>query len=280
MTWRYVGAPDTRMALPLRVLGVWRHRRLLRRMAERDLRQRYVGTAGGVAWAAIYPLLLVAFYAAIFTLVFRGRLSPGAPPAQYALYVVSGLLPWISFAEVAGRATQVMAEHRSLVKFAMFPIQVLPLTSLYTTAFSLGVGLIALTVFAVAVGGGLGPSLLLLLPIVVLQTFFLAGVAWLLGALGAVVRDVREVVSIALLVGMFVTPIFYVEADAPRVLAPFVALNPVAHLIRLYRVALLGSPLEREVLVSLVVFGAVALVAPLIGYRVFERTRALLGDVL
>ncbi|HEU5314677.1 MAG TPA: ABC transporter permease [Chloroflexota bacterium] len=278
MTWRYVGAPDVRVPLPLRILGLWRHRRLLRRMAERDLRQRYVGTAGGVAWAAVYPLLLVTFYTAIFTFVFRGRLSPGAPPAEYALYVVSGLLPWISFADVAGRATQVMAEHRGLAKFAMFPVQVLPLTSLYTTAFSLGVGLLALIVFA-ASSHGISAGILLLLPAVVLQTLFLAGIAWLLGALGALIRDVRELVSIALLVGMFLTPIFYAESDAPRVLRPLVALNPLAHLIRLYRTALLGGG-GPDTLVSLLVFGAVAVVTPLVGYRVFERTRALLGDVL
>jgi lipopolysaccharide transport system permease protein len=246
-------------------------------MAERDLRQRYAGSAIGYLWAALYPLLFVALYTIIFTTVFRGRLSPGGPPQEYALHVIAGLLPWVAFSEVAGRATQAMAEHRNLVKFAVFPIQVLPLTALYTTAFSQIVGLVALVGIAVWSRGVISPSLILLLPTIALQVVFLAGVAWLLGAAGAVLRDVRELVTIALMAGMFLTPIFYTDADTPRLLRPFVELNPLTHLIRLYRDALLGGPLHTT---SFAVFAVVACLTFLAGYLAFERTRLFLSDIL
>jgi lipopolysaccharide transport system permease protein len=277
MTWRYVEARDTDAPLPRRILGLWRHRRLLRRMAERDLRQRYAGSTIGYLWAAVSPLLFVALYTAIFTTVFRGRLSPGGPPQEYALYVVSGLLPWVVFTEVASRATQVMAEHRSLVKFAVFPIQVLPLTALYTVAFSQAAGLIALIALAAWSAGGLPPALPLLAPALVLQAVFLAGVCWLLGAAGALLRDVREVITIALTAGMFLTPIFFTDADTPRLLRPVIELNPLTHLIRLYRDALLGGSLH---VASLAVFAVVALVTFVAGYVAFERARVFLSDVL
>lgn len=247
-------------------------------MAERELRQRYVGSAAGIAWAALYPLLFVAFYSAIFTFIFRGRVSPDSPPGQYALYVVAGLLPWMAFSEVATRSTQVMADHRSLVKFAMFPLQVLPLTSLYATALSQAVGLVALLAITAYVHGSLSWNVLLLLPLTVLQVAFLSGVAWLLGALGAVLRDVKELVSIALMVGMFVTPIFYLESDAPATLRAALGLNPLTHLVRLYRAAVLP-----ESAIEPLSFGAFALTAVLtllVGFAVFERTRAFLSDVL
>src|SRR5688500_13308458 len=104
MSWRYVEARDVDAPLIRRLLGVWRYRELLRRMAERDVRLRYAGTALGRVWAVVYPLLIVAFYTVVFTTVFRGRLGASAvdePPARYALYVVSGLLPWVAFTEVA-----------------------------------------------------------------------------------------------------------------------------------------------------------------------------------
>ena len=278
MTWRYVGATGAGLPFFRRLLAVTRHRRLLRRMAERELRQRYVGSAGGLAWAALYPLVFVAFYTAIFTFIFRGRVSPDAPPAAYALHVLCGLLPWMAFSDVATRATQVMAEHRNLVKFAMFPLQVLPLTSLYATAFSQAIGLAALLVIAVAVNGSLPWAALWLVPAVLLQATFLSGVAWLLGALGAVIRDVKELVAITLMVGMFVTPIFYVERDAPAPLRAVLGLNPMTHLVRLYRAAVIGDTAVDPV--SLVIFGLVALVTLVAGFAVFERTRAFLGDLL
>jgi len=278
MTWRYVEARDVDLPLPLRLGSVWRHRRLLRRMAERDLRQRYVGSTLGFAWAAINPLLFVGIYAAIFTFVFGGRLSPEAPTAQYALYVVSGLLPWVAFSEVANRSVQTMVEHRNLVKYVVFPIQILPLTSLYATAFSQVIGLAALLALAATVRSGLDVNVLLLLPILALQLVFLAGVAWLLGAIGAVFRDVKEVLQIVLTVGMFLTPIFYVESLLPPALRLLIALNPLTHLVRLYRDALMGTgPQHPE---SLAAFAAVSFLLLPLGYLVFERTRVFLSDIL
>lgn len=278
MAWRYVEAGDPAAPLPLRLLSVWRHRQLWRRMAERDLRQRYAGSALGFAWAAISPLLFVAVYAFIFTFVFRGRLSPEAPTEQYALYVITGLLPWVAFADIAGRATQTMSEHRQLVKFVVFPVEILPLTSLYTTALSQSVGLLAVLALATWVRHGLDASILLLPLIVLLQIIFLAGVAWLLGALGVVFRDVKELVSVALMVGMFLTPIFYVERDVPAPLRLLVELNPLAHLVRLYRDVFLGAGLEHGT--SMLVFGVVAVLTLIGGFYVFERLRLLLSDLL
>jgi len=258
--------------------SVWRHRRLLRRMAERDLRQRYVGSALGFAWAVINPLVFVAIYAVIFTFVFGGRLSPEAPTAQYALYVVSGLLPWVAFSEVASKATQAMGEHRNLVKHVVFPVQILPLTSLYAIAFSQAVGLAAVLVLAAIVRGGLDASVLLLPVVLVLQLVFLAGVAWLLGALGAVFRDVKEILQVVLMVGMFLTPIFYVEAILPRPMRLLIALNPLTHLVRLYRGVFMGQGMAHPE--SIAIFAIVAGGGLLIGFIAFERTRVFLSDIL
>ncbi len=251
-------------------------------MAERDLRQRYVGSTLGLAWAALTPLVSVAIYVFIFTFIFGGRLSPGAPTAEYAVYVVSGLLPWVAFSEVASRATQTMGEHRSLVKAVVFPVQILPLCSLYVAAFSQGVGLSVVVGLAVWLQGGLPPALWLLLPTLLLQLVFLAGVAWLLGAVGAILRDVREVVQVALMLGMFLTPIFYLERDVPLALRRLLELNPMTHLVHLYRDALLGgvtgSGLQHPW--SLPLFAFVALATLLAGFAAFERTRVFLSDIL
>ncbi|NDE08912.1 MAG: hypothetical protein EBZ89_16250, partial [Chloroflexi bacterium] len=62
----------------------------------RDVRLRYVGASLGLWWAAVTPLLFVGAYTLLFTFLFRARLTPGSSPAEYALYVVTGLLPWVA----------------------------------------------------------------------------------------------------------------------------------------------------------------------------------------
>ena len=281
MSWRYVEARDVDAPLLRRLLGVWRYRALLRRMSERDLRLRYAGTALGRVWAVIYPLLLVAFYAAVFTTVFRGRLggsSADEAPARYAVYVVSGLLPWVAFTEVATRSVQTMAEHRNLIKHVQFPVQILPLGSLYGVALPHAVALLAFTAFAAWSAGGLRIDPIVLALALASFALFLAGVAWLLGALGALVRDLREVLAIALTAGMFVTPIFYVEQDAPAPLRALLQLNPMTHVIRAYRDAFHVGPTSHPE--SLVIVAPLALLVLIAGFWVFERVRVFLADIL
>jgi lipopolysaccharide transport system permease protein len=114
-----------------------------------------------------------------------------------------------------------------------------------------------------------------------LQLLLFAGVAWLLGAVGAVLKDVRELLAIALTAGMFTTPIFYVERDAPALLRGVIALNPLTYLIRAYRVALLGdASASSDVSATLIVLGAISLALLLFGFWTFERTRVFLADIL
>ena len=281
MTWRYVEARDVDSALPRRLLSVLRYRALLRRMANRDLRQRYAGAALGRVWAIVYPLLLVSFYALVFTTAFRGRLGPSAADqsaARYALYVVSGLVPWLAFTEVATRSVQTMAENRSLVKHVMFPVQVLPLAGVYGLFLPQGVALAALLAFSVWANGAVVLNVPVLAVTLTLQLMLLAGVAWLLGAVGAILKDVREMLTIFLTAGMFATPIFYVERDAPVALRAVLALNPLTYLVRAYRFAVLGG--QAPDAATLILLGAISFATLVVGFQVFERTRVFLADIL
>jgi lipopolysaccharide transport system permease protein len=284
MTWRYVESRDVDAPLLRRLAAVWRYRTLLRRMADREARLRYAGAALGRVWAIVYPLLLVSFYALVFTTAFRGRLGPtgaDAAPARYALYVVSGLVPWLAFSEVATRSVQTMAENRALVKHVMFPVQILPLTGVYGLLVPQAVALAALLAFSVWANGEPRWNLPVLALTLALQLLLFAGVAWLLGAVGAVLKDVRELLAIALTAGMFTTPIFYVERDAPALLRGVIALNPLTYLIRAYRVALLGdASASSDVSATLIVLGAISLALLLFGFWTFERTRVFLADIL
>ena len=277
MTWRYVDGLDRDAPMWRRMAGVWVHRALLHRMALRDVRLRYVGASLGLWWAAITPLLFVGAYTLLFTFLFRARLTPGSSPAEYALYVVTGLLPWVAFTEVATRATQTMAEHRNLVKFAMFPLQVLPLTGMYAAMLSQLAGLIGALVFSLIIHGDVSWSLLWLVPATMAQLVFLAGTAWLLGAVGAVVRDVREILQIVLTAGMFFTPIFYRTDDLPALVAQVVGLNPLTPLLGAYRAALLGTAPDP---VGLAVFTGFSLMLLVGGFITFERVRSELSDIL
>ncbi|MAG37167.1 MAG: hypothetical protein CL878_13115 [Dehalococcoidia bacterium] len=278
MTWQYLGERPEQRPLLARLIGVAGHLQAWRAIAERELRLRYVGSTLGLAWAVVHPLLFVGAYTVIFAFVFRARLAPDAPRDQYALYVVLGLLPWVAVTDVATRATEAMATHRSLVKHVRFPLEVVPLYSLAASLLSLLVGLLVLLPVLGWRQGGL-PWGAVGLPLILLaQVAFTVGLAWLLGAVGAFLRDIKELVQITFMIGMFLTPIFYVESVLPAPLRPIIWLNPLAHLATLYRGALLTAmPFDA---LPVVVFSLASLFTLVVGFAVFERARKLLTDLL
>jgi lipopolysaccharide transport system permease protein len=277
VTWRYVEVRDRDGPLWRRMLGVWRQRQLLRRMAQRDLRQRYAGASLGTWWAVVNPLVFVGAYTLLFTVIFRARLTPDAPPSAYALYVVSGLLPWVAFTEVATRATQTVAEHRNLIKYTMFPAELLPLTGLYGAMLSQLAGSVVVATVAALVSGQFSFATAWIVPALLIEAMFLAGVAWLLGAVGAAFRDAREVIQILLTAGMFFTPIFFTVSTLPSALQGIVLLNPVAPLIEVFRAALLGAQVD---LARVAAFAVFSLALAIAGFAAFDRVRSELADAL
>ncbi len=277
MTWRYVEVRDRDGPLWRRFLGIWRQRQLLKRMAQRDVRQRYAGASLGTWWAVVNPLVFVGAYTLLFTVIFRARLTPDAPPSAYAMYVVSGLLPWVAFTEVATRATQTVAEHRGLIKYTMFPAELLPLTGLYGAMLSQVAGFVVVAGISAVVSGSLSVGALWIVPALACEVVFLAGVAWLLGAVGAAFRDAREVIQILLTAGMFFTPIFFDVSTLASPLRAVVLLNPIAPLIEAFRGALLGMPVDA---VRVGGFAAFAVILAVAGFASFERVRGELADAL
>src|ERR1700730_12044871 len=77
---------------------ILRFRGLLATLTARELKARYRGSGLGFLWSLANPLLLLAIYTFVFSVIFKPRV-PGIEP--YALFVVCGLFPWIWLAPSA-----------------------------------------------------------------------------------------------------------------------------------------------------------------------------------
>jgi lipopolysaccharide transport system permease protein len=159
----------------------------------------------------------------------------------------------------------------------MFPAELLPLTGLYGAMLSQVSGFLVVAAVLAAVSGSVSITALWIIPALATEVIFLAGVAWLLGAVGAAFRDAREVIQILLTAGMFFTPIFFDAATLPTALRTVVLLNPIAPLIEAFRGALLGTPVDA---LRVGGFAAFAVILAVAGFASFERVRGELADAL
>ena len=260
------------------VRSLWQNRALMRSMVARDIASRYQGSFFGALWTVLNPLLLMATYFFVFGVVLRSRWSGDASQSGYVLYFLAGMLPWLAFSEAAGRAPNVVLEHRTFVSKLVFPIETLPanlvIAGLITELFGLAIFLTGLLLARGAV-----PVAVLWLPVILIPQILLTlGVAWILAAIGVFMRDLGQVIGLLLTLGFFLTPICYPETSLPEAAMRLMQFNPIYILVNGYRMMLLESQAPLTVQVGWLWLGSGLLAIG--GYGWFHRLRKSFADVI
>jgi lipopolysaccharide transport system permease protein len=250
------------------IYSIWGHRRILLATAWADIRARYIGTAGGIAWLFLYPMLFLGLYALVYTVIFRVQ-PVGMTTEEYLLFIFSGLVPFLGFAEALGAGVPAVIANKSLIRNTLFPIELIPLKTVLTSSVSMLIGF-SLLVSVIVLRGQLQWTILFLFPILILNLLFTCGIVWLLSTLNVFIRDIGNMVPLLTIVLMLISPIAYSESQVPASVLPIMKLNPLFHIIGLYRSALFGGAVDFSGLV-LTTVGAVALFVA--GYHVFTRLK-------
>lgn len=260
-------------------IKLFNQRSLIARMAYKDLTDRYAGSAFGLIWAILQPLFLIALYAFIFTFVFKTRIGPTDNPIQYAFYAIAGLIPWISMAESVSKAITSVSQKSALVKQAIFPTEILPLSSTLANFTPLLISLSIYLLMAVFLIRDQMTWLLLLLPIIVIIHFlFTLGLAYFMAIGGIYFKDLVELIGLILTVGMFITPILYIEGSIPLPLQFVMNFNLVAHLIYVYRDIIFYGHITHPW--SFIIFPVAAVTTFILGNISFRKVQHLFANVL
>jgi len=249
---------------------------LLKEMVIRDVRSRYAGSGLGLLWAFAHPVLWMALYTAVFSLVLRVPVE-GAY-ATFPEFLMAALLPWMAIQEGISRSASVLIDNAALVKKTVFPLETLVLSVVLSAVVN---ELIALSVFGVYVAllGHLRAGwLLLLVPALLFQVLLTFGLGCIAATLTTIVRDTSHAVSIVLTVGFYATPVVYPLSLVPPRFRPWIEANPATHLVELYRRAFtLHAAPDPASLAYLTVFCLIVAVA---GAAVFVRARPHFADLL
>ena len=247
------------------------HRDLLVLLVQKELKVKYKGTALGFMWSLLNPLLMMAVYALVFSVIVRFALP------RYPIFLLSGLLPWTAFTSAITSATTAIVVNGHLIRKVKFPIEFLPLTSVLAALVNLVPSFAVLLVFALFYGQPLGPPLIALPVLLLLQAIFTVGIAFAVAALTVYFRDLEHLVSIALTVWFFATPIIYplslFEGKRIGVLLQF---NPMMWLMSGYQAIWHENRWPDAGL--LLAFAAAAVAANVAGGLVFKRLSRRLAE--
>lgn len=252
------------MQVSARVGELWRFREVLKNFVSQDLKVKYRRSSLGFFWSLLNPLLQMTVLSVVFSLLFRME--------NFALYVLSGVLPWSFFVTSIDGCAMSLVSAEGMLRRQYFPKLVFPLSYVLQNLVTFALSLIVLLA---TLGPFVGLRFTSALAILPFSFLVIVCVAIGLGALAAIVtvhfRDMQHLISVFLQAWFYLTPIIYPLEKGPIDARHqiYFKLNPLYSVIQLFHRpiydAMWPTPLE------LTAASCTALVALVVGLSVFWR---------
>lgn len=260
-------------------IELYQNRALILSLAKNDFKTKYAGSYLGIVWAFIQPIITILVYWFVFTV---GLKSGAVENYPFVLYLVSGIVPWFFFQDALNSGTNALIEYNYLVKKVVFKISILPIvkiiSALFVHAFFVAFSLILCMLY------GYMPTLATIQIVYYsLCTFLLVlGLVYATSAVVIFFRDLTQIISIVLQVGIWITPIMWDIAmlNEYPLLSKVFKLNPVYYIVSGYRDAMLGDIWFWERPLWTLYFWIVTTVLFVLGSWVFKRLKPHFADVL
>jgi len=254
-------------------------RRIILELAKRDVVDAHAGEFFGAFWTYAHPIFLMVVYGFVFNFVFRSRLPPDLiVPADYSVYLFAGLIPWISAQGAMSKGASLILAHSNLVKQVVFPVEIIPLKVAVASCFPFLLSLLVLTIYLLA-KFGVPPWTWSLLPVLLfLHLAFLVGLIFIFGAITVFVRDIREIVIMFSIAGVFLMPIIYLPQWVPEAVRPILYINPFSHMVWCFQDVFFFGRIEHPW--SWFIYSTISLGSAVLGFRLFRKFQPHFANVI
>ena len=264
------------LALPAEL---YQNRKLVLSLAKNDFKTKYAGSYLGIVWAFIQPIVTILVYWFVFSVALKAGTVSDYP---FVLYLVSGIVPWFFFQDALNGGTNALIEYNYLVKKVVFKISILPIVKIISALFVH----VFFVVFALILCAcyGYTPSLYTLQIIYYsICTFLLVlGLVYATSAIVIFFRDLTQIISIFLQVGVWLTPIMWdinMLSSHPWLIKLF-KLNPMYYVVTGYRDSMLGHVGIWNHASWTIYFWVVTILLFGLGSVIFKRLKPHFADVL
>lgn len=235
------------------------------------IRDKYLGSTLGSVWAVANPLLSMAIFTFVFGYVYKIRLPGAETTLSYAIWLISGYIPWLATSEGLMAATMSVVGATGLVKNMAFKTELLPISAGLTGILPLLVGLLFLSVLLVTDGNRVSWHALFVFPLVVLQFGLVVSLGFFLSAITVFVRDVGFALPNVITIMLFATPLFYPIDVMPRLVQVLSKANPFYIISEGYRQSLIYH--HAPSMPAIMYLSGLSLLLGWSGLKVFRRMK-------
>ena len=191
--------------------GLNRYKQLLRQFIWWEVNDRYRGSALGMLWTIIVPLLRLSVYTFVFSILLGGRNVIWGLDSNFDVgkMIFCGVIMFSVFSESVSKASRLMWINKSYVKNIVFPLEIIPVTVAGVAVVNSFFGMGVLIVMELLTSGSLHWTLIYL-PLVYLPlVFFVIGISWILAAFGVFSRDIDNLMQSLIQMLFFLSGIIF-----------------------------------------------------------------------
>ncbi|MFO7721999.1 MAG: ABC transporter permease [Bacteroidales bacterium] len=235
-------------------------------LARIDFHKRYYESRLGVLWAFLNPLFRLLVYYLVFTTIFKNDIE------NYALYLFSGLLIWISFQEATKKGISTMASKRYLIENISFDKIDLFISGTLTILNGLLFNFLMYMLMSIITGIPITWHILWVIPVVLILAILMFGISLILSTIHIYFRDIEHLWDMVLLLWFWINPIFYAKAILFESLPVLIWINPLAGIIINMRQGLLyGEPPDFLLLGWTFLYALVILAVGMLVFRKYSH---------
>ena len=267
----YVGKPNS--SLPSDVRGVWAKRSLLLIWLSFNIQTRYSQRILGILWIVIIPISTAVVLTIAFTQFMRIQLD-----VPFISFYLAALIPYTIFSNGVMLSTAAITNRLGIVTQVYFPREILVL--LVVGELLVDFLFTFLAMLLVNAFSGIFPNVYFLyIPFLVLIIVLISfGFMLMISSLTVLVRDIPQLISVAMQLIFFLTPVIYPIETIPERFRFFFLINPIASIIQAFRdiIVYARSP-DWVSLYYPIVFAGMIMI---LGYATFKSIEDEMADIL
>jgi len=211
-------------------IELFHYRDLLLMFTIRDIKVRYKQAFMGFLWAIFMPV--IAIFAGLLIKKIMAIMSGQTMDFRNIVTISVKVLPWTFFISALRFAVQSLVSSRDLITKIYFPREIIVLSPIFASFFDFFIASIFLTILLIFAQIGVSFYILFVPVLIFLLVIFTIGLGLILACANLFYRDVKYIVEVILMFGIFYTPVFY-EADILGKWRPLLLANPVASILEL-----------------------------------------------
>lgn len=256
---------------------LWKSRVLVWSFAQNDFKTRYSGSALGIIWAFIQPVMTLLTFWFVFQVGFRSTAMLDVP---FICWFAAGLIPWFFFADAWGSSANCFGEYSYLIKKVVFKVSLLPPIKVISATFIHGVFIvILLLIFAVY---GYYPEIIYiqLLYYSFCMVLLVTALTYITATIAPFFKDATNIVTIVVQFGMWLTPIMWPYTMVSEKYQAFFKLNPMYYIVEGYRDTLINHVWFWQRYNQTAWFWCLTLLLFVVGAGFYKKLKPHFADVL